>query len=100
MLDSKSPAPWASIVILLVMGLSFSLTVPAASAGNVKSEVYSFPVRSESKIVIENESGNISVESWEKNICEINVFKSGAPAEDLDAVKIQVDERPDRLRVR
>lgn len=93
-------APILTLSFLFISLLQTAAGATAAGEKGVKSEVYSFNIAAGSKIIVENERGQISVEGWDRKVCEVNVFKSGSRADDFDKVKIVTEERPGRLKIK
>lgn len=90
----------ARAAVLSTLVLSFPLSIPAAKDKSVKTDVYSFNVGPGSKIIIENERGDITVEGWDKNTCELTVFKTSDHPENFAKIRITTDEQRSRLRVK
>jgi VWFA-related protein len=93
------------VVLFLLIFLPVALATPGAKEKGakekeVKTETYSYNVASGSRIIIENERGDISVEGWDKNTCEVNVFKSSTQPTNFDKIKISADAQPNRLKLR
>jgi VWFA-related protein len=73
---------------------------PGAKEKSVKTEIRTFNVNPGTKLIIENETGDITVEGWDKNTCELNLFKASTVAANFDNIKIDADERPNRLKLK
>jgi DUF4097 and DUF4098 domain-containing protein YvlB len=60
----------------------------------------SYNLKSGGRITLENTRGNIRISSWDENRVEIVAEKSGDNEEDMELVPIEIDSRPDELKIK
>lgn len=90
-----------STLVLLALGSALLIAqTKKASGKTVKNEVQTFKLAPGSRVIIENEAGDISVESWDKPACEVNIFKASSEPENFEKIKVDVEEGPSRLRIK
>lgn len=70
---------------------------PASGADETLRRSYN--LKSGGRITLENTRGNIHISSWDENRVEIVAEKSGENEEDMELVPIEIDSRPDELKI-
>lgn len=58
-----------------------------------------YPLNANGKVSVSNVNGSITIESWDKNEVKLEAVKTADSRENLNAVKIRIDAKPDYLRV-
>lgn len=98
---------WVFAVLLVLNTLVVHLSaqpsnkpVPSGKEKAVKNQVYSFNLSAKGKLVIENEIGDITVETWEKPTSEVSVFKTSSVPGNFNKIRVDVDEQPSRVKLK
>lgn len=87
---------WA---VSLIAGI-LSVSAPGSRAGQAKFDRV-FPLSSGGEFALVNVNGSIQVEGWEREAVEIQGVKSAkSDLDDLDQVKIEIRNDPQRVAVR
>lgn len=58
-----------------------------------------YPLSANGKVSVSNVNGSITVESWDKNEVKLEAVKTADSRESLGSVKINIDSKPDYLKV-
>lgn len=58
-----------------------------------------YPLNANGRISVSNVNGSITVESWDKNEVKLEAVKTADTKENLGSVKIQIDSKPEYLKV-
>jgi DUF4097 and DUF4098 domain-containing protein YvlB len=60
----------------------------------------SYELKDGGRITLENTRGNIKISSWDESRVEIVAEKSGENEEDMELVPIEIDSKPDELKIK
>jgi Putative adhesin len=81
-----------------VLGLA---TVAAAAGLDRTSESFShtYPLAADGRLSLANVSGNIRITGWDRNEVQLEAVKYADTEEDLQAIRIDIDARPDAIDI-
>lgn len=90
---------WTSPI--LIGSLYFGLPTPHLWARDrVSAEVHeSYPLSADGVVRLKNVNGKVHITSWDRPEIQVDAVKHADNQAELEAVKIQVDARPDRVAV-
>jgi DUF4097 and DUF4098 domain-containing protein YvlB len=82
--------------------LAIVLGALPASAGQELSEEFhqTWPLGDRGSIHLENVNGNVRIATWDRDEVKIDAIKHAKNREQLDAVKIEVDAKADRIGIK
>ncbi len=94
--------PICSAAALRLASLATVLGALAASAGQELSEEFhqTCPLGDHGSIHLENVNGNVHIATWDRAEVKIDAVKHAKNREQLDAVKIEVDVKAERLGIK
>ncbi|MBI1748650.1 MAG: VWA domain-containing protein [Acidobacteria bacterium] len=95
----KSVIP-AAVVFMGLLSVFLIAQDKKATGKAVKNEVLTVNLSPGSRITLENDAGDVSIESWDKPACEINIFKTTTRPENFDKIAVDLEESPNRLRIK
>src|SRR2546427_2386685 len=74
----------------------------AVSAANEVREEFrqTYPLDKQGKVRLDNVNGNVRIVTWDREEIKVEAIKRAKKQEHLDEVKIEVDAKADRIRIR
>ena len=92
----RSPKPWALAALTTILG-----AVIALGANEIREEFHqTHPLNNQGHVELSNLNGNVRVLTWDRDEVKIDAIKRAKKQEDLDEVKIEVDAKGDRIRIK
>jgi Putative adhesin len=88
--------------LVLTLGAILGLATVAAPAGlDRTSERFShtYPLAADGRLSLADVSGNIRITGWDRNEVQLDAVKYADTEEDLQAIRIDVDARPDGIEI-
>jgi DUF4097 and DUF4098 domain-containing protein YvlB len=80
---------------------SLFATMTALAAPEVKEEFHqTYPLAAQGEVQLENINGHVHITTWDQPSVKVDAVKSAKTKEDLDAVKIEIDSKPDRIGIK
>ena len=71
------------------------------AANEVREEFHqTYPLDNAGKVQLENVNGNVRIVTWDREEIKVDAIKRAKKQEHLDAVKIEVDAKADRIRIK
>jgi hypothetical protein len=88
-------------IMLAVASLMGLVTIAAAGRLDRTSESFShtYPLAADGRVSLANVSGNIRITGWDRNEVQLEAVKSADTEEDLQAMRIDIDARPDAIEI-
>ncbi|HKS38625.1 MAG TPA: DUF4097 family beta strand repeat-containing protein [Verrucomicrobiae bacterium] len=88
--------------LLTLASLATLLGALAASGrAEVREEFHqTYPLNKQGRVHLENVNGNVRVITWDREEIKLDATKRAKKQEHLDEVKIEVDAKPDRIRIK
>lgn len=89
--------PFASLVVAAaVLGAARTLV-----AEELREEFHqTYPLEAQGRVELENVNGNVRIVTWDRQEIQVDAVKHARKQADLDAAKIDVEPRADRIRIR
>jgi len=86
------------LAIASVMGLA---AVAATRGVDRASESFrhTYPLTADGRVSLSNVSGNIRITGWDRNEVQLEAVESADTQEDLNAIRIDIDARPDAIEI-
>ena len=91
-----------SCKVLTLVSLPTVLGALAAfAAEEVREEFHqTYPLNTQGRVQLENVNGNVHIATWDREEIKVDAFKHAKKKEHLDDVKIDVDAKADRIRIK
>src|SRR2546430_1815882 len=91
-----------SCKVLTLVSLATVLGALAAfAAEEVREEFHqTYPLNTQGRVQLENVNGNVHIATWDREEIKVDAFKHAKKKEHLDDVKIDVDAKADRIRIK
>jgi DUF4097 and DUF4098 domain-containing protein YvlB len=88
-------------LLTLVSFASLLGALAAFSAEQVREEFHqTYPLNKQGRVHLENVNGNVRIVTWDREEIKVDAIKRAKKQEHLDEVKIDVDAKPDRIRIK
>lgn len=97
-LPHRGPAGWVSLASALVVG--FQALSAAAGQKCVEEQHTTYPLAPDGRVVLENVNGSVRFKAWDRAEIELHAVKQANKQADLEAVKIEVESKPDQIKIR
>lgn len=96
-MKSARPLTFATLV-----ALATALTTLSTSAAQELREEFhqTYPLKAQGKVSLDNLNGNVRVVTWDREEIKVDAVKRAKKQEYLDLVKIEVDAKADRIRIK
>ncbi len=88
-----------TFVLLFAAALFLTLPFAAAAYQFTEESTYSYQLAGGGRISLENVNGDVTIEAWDRDEVSIEAVKKGRSQEALDAAKIEIDAREDRIHI-
>ena len=86
-------------ILLSLATVAFAQAVFAAK--EVREEFHqTYPLDREGKVQLENVNGDVRIVTWDREEIKVDAIKRAKKQEHLDEVKIEVDAKADRIRIK
>src|SRR3989442_10902827 len=94
--------PVRSCTLLTVVSLATALdSLTVLAAKEVREEFHqTYPFDKQGKVHLENVNGNVRIVTWDREEIKVDAIKHAKKQEHLDEVKIDIDAKSDRIRVK
>ena len=91
-----------SNTLLALVSLATVTGAPAVfAAQEVREEFHqTYPLDNAGKVQLENVNGNVRIVTWDREEIKVDAIKRAKKQEHLDEVKIEVDAKADRIRIK
>src|SRR2546425_686673 len=88
--------------LLAPISLATVLGALTALAGQELREEFhqTYPLKKQGRVHLENVNGNVRIVAWDREEIKVDAIKHAKKQEHLDEVKIEVDAKSDRIRVK
>src|SRR2546425_2849295 len=88
--------------LLAPISLATVLGALTALAGQELREEFhqTYPLKKQGRVHLENVNGNVRIVAWDREEIKVEAIKRAKKQEHLDEVKIEVDAKADRIRIR
>ena len=88
--------------VLTLVSLAAVLGALAAfAAEEVREEFHqTYPLNKQGRVQLENVNGNVHIATWDREEIKVDAIKHAKKQEHLDEVKIDVDAKADRIRIK
>ena len=88
--------------VLTLVSLAAVLGALAAfAAEEVREEFHqTYPLNKQGRVQLENVNGNVHIATWDREEIKVDAIKHAKKQEHLDEVKIDVDTKADRIRIK
>ena len=89
-------------VAFLLAGTVLGLATFAAAAKSdrtTESFSHTYPLAADGRVSLSNVSGKIRITGWERNEVQLEAVKYADSQEDLQAIRIDIDARPDAIEI-
>ena len=85
-----------------LLSVALLLGALAGYAGQELREEFhkEYPLDKTGKISLENVNGNVHIQTWDRDEVKVDAVKRAKKQEHLDEVKIEIDAKPDRIRIK
>src|SRR5262245_42871383 len=71
------------------------------AANEVREEFHqTYPLNKQGRVHLENVNGNVHIVTWDREEIKVDAVKHAKKQEHLDEVKIEVDAKADRIRIK
>lgn len=97
-LPRRERAGWISLASALVLG--FQALTAAAGQKYVEEQHTTYPLAPEGRVRLENVNGSVRFKAWDRPEIELHAVKQADKESDLQAVKIEVESKPDQITIR
>jgi hypothetical protein len=90
------------LALTAVGGLATITAVGASAAGFDRASdsfSHTYPLAADGRLSLANVSGNIHITGWDRNEVQLEAVKYADTEEDLQAIRIDVDARPDAIQI-
>src|ERR1041385_9568501 len=89
-------------ILPALVSLTTLLASPAAwGATELREEFHqTYPLDKQGKVQLENVNGNVHIVTWDREEIQVDAVKHAKKQEHLDEVKIEVDAKYDRIRIK
>src|ERR1043166_2645138 len=87
---------WTAVSLAALLGARAVL-----AAAEVREEFHqTYPLDKKGKVHLENVNGNVHIVTWDREEIKVDALKHAKKQEHLDEVKIEVDAKSDRIRIK
>ncbi len=88
-------------IMLAIASATGLATIAAARGFDRASESFShsYPLAADGRVSLSNVSGNIRITGWDRNEVQLEAVKYADTQEDLQAIRIEIDARPDAIEI-
>ena len=88
--------------VLTLVSLATVLGALAAFAAEEVCEEFhqTYPLNQQGRVQLENVNGNVHIATWDREEIKVDAIKHAKKQEHLDEVKIDVDTKADRIRIK
>ena len=88
--------------VLTLVSLATVLGALAAFAAEEAREEFhqTYPLNKQGRVQLENVNGNVHIATWDREEIKVDAIKHAKKQEHLDEVKIDVDTKADRIRIK
>jgi hypothetical protein len=90
--------PGTALAVASVLGLA-AVTATAGFDRASESFSYTYPLAADGHVSLSNVSGNIRITGWDRNEVQLEAVKHADSQEDLQAIRIDIDARPDAIEI-
>src|SRR2546430_14289205 len=87
---------------VILVSLATVLGALAAFAAEEAREEFhqTYPLNKQGRVQLENVNGNVHIATWDREEIKVDAIKHAKKQEHLDEVKIDVDTKADRIRIK
>ena len=91
-----------SHTLFALVSIATVASAPAVfAAKEVREEFHqTYPLDKQGKVQLENVNGNVRIVAWDREEIKVEAIKHAKKQEHLDEVKIEVDAKSDRIRIK
>ncbi len=84
----------------LLLGLLCAGVQTSAGLGKEREEIHQIhPLNADGQVQVDNVNGRVHISGWDRAEVQVDVVKRADRREDLEAVKIEIDAKPERIRI-
>jgi len=91
--------PRHTLVSLFATALFLALPLAAAGLQFTEDSTFTYPLTADGRISLDNVNGDVKIEAWDRDEVQIDAVKKGRSQASLDAAKIAIDARADRVHI-
>ena len=91
----------SSTFVTLVPLATLTSALVALAGPELREEFHqTYPLDKQAKVQLENVNGNVRIVTWDREQIQVDAVKHAKKQEHLDEVKIEVDAKADRIRIK